>query len=169
MVVVSGSQQVITWNAAAASGVASSSLKIDGTTVNKISGPWTAPPGLNYSWAFNSLSAGNHTFVITASDRTGGSSECTGSFVVGPTISNVVVSPTQVVITWNVAAALGVTNSNLSVDGTDETIQGPWIVAPGVDYSWDYSSLAVGAHNYVITATDGGGYRTQYTGSFVVS
>ena len=172
-VAVSTAQQVITWNAAASAGVESSSLTIDGAAVTKISGPYTAPPGVNYSGAFGTLSAGTHTYVITAIDGNSQSWQYTGTFVVGvasPTIGEVLVSANQGEITWNAAAATGVASSSLAIDGTAVTgLFGPYQAPPGVNYGGVYGPLASGNHTYVITAIDGAGQTTQSVGVFHIT
>ena len=166
---VSVAQGVITWNVAAAYGVASSSLTIDGAAVTNFFGPYTAPPGVNYSGTFSALSVGSHTYAITATDNAGNSAQHTGTFVVGPMISQVMVSVTQGTITWNVAAAYGVASSSLTIDGAAVTnLFGPYTAPPGVNYSGTFSTLSAGSHTYAITATDDAGNSTQRTGTFVV-
>ena len=168
-VVVSVTQGVISWNAAAAYGVESSSLTIDGAPVTNVAGPYTAPPGVNYLGTFGTLSGGTHTYVITATDGAGNTAQRAGTFNVGPVISKVVVSAAQGAITWNVAAAFGVTGSNLTIDGSAVTnISGPYTAPPGVNYSGVYGTLSAGSHSYLITASDGDGNTTQYSGTFVV-
>lgn len=169
-VVVSTTQRVITWNAAAATGVASSSLAIDGTAVTNQFGPYVAPPGVNYSGVFGGLSSGVHTYVITATDGIGRTSTVAGNFnVPGPTISRVVVSVAKGVISWNAAAIYGVASSSLAIDGAPVANQyGPFVAPPGVNFSGTFGSLSTGSHSYVITALDGFGNSTQFTGTFRV-
>jgi large repetitive protein len=168
-VVVSETQGVISWNVAAALGVASSALSIDGAAVTNLSGPYTAPPGVNYSGSMGKLSSGSHTYAITATDGAGNVSRYTGVFVVGPTISKVVVSAASAAITWNVAAALGVVGTTLTIDGSAVmAIDGPYTAPPGVNYAASYGILAGGNHSYLITAIDGAGNSTQYSGIFAV-
>ena len=108
-VVVAVNKGVITWNAAASRGVASSSITIDGVSVTTIDGPYTCPPGVNYAAVYGAISSGSHTYVITATDGAGNWSQRTGTFATpGPTISGVVVSLKQGIITWNAAASAGV-------------------------------------------------------------
>ncbi len=166
-VMVSVTQGTITWNVAAAYGVASSSLTIDGAAVTNLFGPYTAPPGVNYSGTFSTLSAGSHTYAITATDDAGNSTQRTGTFVVGPMISQVVVSVTQGTITWNVAAAYGVAGSSLTIDGAAvDKVDGPYTAPPGVNYAAVYGVLQAGEHSYTITAIDDAGNSTQYVGTF---
>ena len=160
--------QVITWNAADLDGVRSSSLTIDGTPITKIYGPYTVPPGVNYAGVFGGLASGAHTYVITATDLLGNSSQLTDTFdVVGPTISHVLVDTVRRVITWNAADVDGVASSTLKIDGVSITqVYGPYVDPPGVDFAGVFGRLSVGTHTYVITATDSLGNSSQYTNTF---
>ena len=94
-VMVVTAQGLITWNVQDSDGIAGSALRIDGSTVSKIYGPYTAPSGVNYSGVFGTLSAGTHNYTITATDKFGSLSQYTGQFSIagnaGPTISGVAV------------------------------------------------------------------------------
>ena len=68
-VVVSMAKAKISWNVADASGVAGVGLSIDGKTVTGIGGPYAAASGSNYCGSFRSLAAGDHSYVITATDK----------------------------------------------------------------------------------------------------
>ena len=82
-VVVSQAKGKMSWNAVDSAGVASVALTVNGTAVAGIGGPWAATNGgANYSWSISSLSAGSHTYVITARDKTGNVSSLNGSFVI---------------------------------------------------------------------------------------
>lgn len=170
-VVMSESQRVISWNAADAAGVTSSTLTIDGAPATRLYGPYTVAPGLNYAATYGGLTAGAHTCVITATDSAGLSSQYTGTFTVaGPAISRVMVSTSQGLITWNAAAADGVASSSLTVDGTPVTrLYGPYTVAPGLNYAAVYGALSSGSHTYTIAATDAAGDQSQLTGTFTVA
>jgi len=172
-VVASPTQGAITWNVAAAGGVASSGLTIDGATVTDIFGPWTAPSGVNYEGMLGTLSSGSHTYVITATSAAGQSSQFTGWFVMGastPTISSVVLSVSQGVITWNVAAVTGLVSPSLTIDGAAVTnISGPWAASSGVNYEGILGTLSSGSHTYVITATSGAGQSSKSVGVFTVT
>ena len=174
-VVVSTAKNVITWNAADSDGVAGASLKIDGANVSKVYGPYAATSGVNYSGAIGTLSAGTHTYLITATDKTGHSSTYSGSFDVvavlnnGPAISSVVVSMAKKAITWNAADSDGVAGSSLKIDGVNVSkVYGPYAATSGVNYSGATGTLAAGSHQYVITATDKAGHSSSYSGSFDV-
>ncbi len=173
---VVASQGVLTWNAVDSGGVESSGLTVDGAAVTTVEGPYAAPTGLNYAWPYGnssaagiSLASGTHSYVITATGNDGNASQYAGTFTVGsdtgPTISEVVVSAAQGVITWNAAAAAGVASSSLTIDGTAvKNVYGPYTAPPGVNYSGAYGTLSSGSHTYVITATDDAGNSWQYTG-----
>jgi hypothetical protein len=171
LVTRSAAQSVITWNAADSDGVASSSLTVDGAPVAELYGPYAAPPGVNYAGVYGALSSGNHTYVITATDSAGNSSQCAGTFdVAGPTIGMLVVDPTQNVITWNAIDADGVASSRLTVDGTAVTmLYGPYAASSGVNFAGVYGELPSGNHTYVVTATNSDGNWTQCTGTFSVA
>jgi hypothetical protein len=81
-VVVSTAKRLITWNAADADGVASCSLKIDGKNAKKLYGPFAASSGVNFAGSYGSLSAGVHTYTITATDKKGHTTTTTGTFKV---------------------------------------------------------------------------------------
>jgi hypothetical protein len=168
-VVVAAKQGVITWNAAARTGIASSVLAVDGAPVKKQSGPFVFAPGVNYSGSLSGIAAGNHTYTITATDALGIVVQSTGTFTIGPTVAKVVFGAKQNVLTWNVAAAFGVKNSSLIVDGgAVSNLSGPYVDAPGVNYSASLGSLSAGSHTYTITATDGVGNITHLNGTFTV-
>lgn len=86
-VVVVPSQGVITWNAAAASGMARVGLTVDGVTVTKLYGPYAAATGANYSGLFGKLAAGDHSYVITATDIAGKTTQLPGTFKVSAALT----------------------------------------------------------------------------------
>jgi hypothetical protein len=169
-VVVSQTQGEITWNATDALGVESSGITIDGNAVTNVSGPFKAAVGANFAAPYGALAAGTHTYVITATNDNGVTSQTTGTFVLtGPVISQVTVSQTTGEITWNAAADVGVRSTSVTLDGNALTdLRGPFDAAVGVNYAAFYSTLAVGTHTFVITVTDNGGASSQYTGTIVV-
>lgn len=173
-VVVVPAQGLITWNAQAASGVASSTLTVDGTLVTRIVGPMqSAIGGVNFAGLFGSLLTGGHTFAITATDNLGNTSQSTGSFIVqstGPTISSVVPVPAQGIITWNVQSAATLASNTLVVDGIPVAqISGPFnSPTGGVNFSGFFGALGTGGHTFSITATDSSGNSSQSTGTFSV-
>ena len=74
--------------------MASTTLTIDGAGV-RVSGPYAAASGYNFSAALGSLATGSHTYVISATDNSGRYSQFSGVFQVtnpGPTISQMGVS-----------------------------------------------------------------------------
>ncbi len=163
----------LTWSAADSSGVASSGLTIGGTVVTDVAGPWTGATGLNYSWTYNTLAAGTYAYAITATDVLGNASQYTGTLTVGvnagPTMSKVVVSAAQDVITWNATASGGTASCGLTLDGAPVTnVYGPWAASTGATYEGAFGAVADGSHTYVITATDPAGNTSKYTGWFVV-
>jgi hypothetical protein len=174
-VVFAAAQKVISWNAADNDGVASSHLQIDGKNVAQIYGPYQAASGVNYSASTAAILAGHHTYVITATDKAGHSSNYSGAFDVvgvtnvGPTIGGVVFAAAKKVISWNAADNDGVANSHLQIDGKNVAkIYGPYQAASGVNYSASTAAILAGHHTYVITATDKAGHSSNYSGAFDV-
>ena len=93
-IMVSQANGQISWNAADPNGVASSALKIDGTLMSNVDGPWAAVSGVNYSCYFGNLPAGNHTYTIIATDGLGNVSTSTGTFTLASqTLTSIAVSP----------------------------------------------------------------------------
>jgi hypothetical protein len=170
MLVGSQTQADITWNVTDAAGVQSSGITIDGNAVTKLYGPFTASSGVNYAAVYSTLAAGPHTYVITATDSNGATSQDTGTFtVVGPTIGGVAVAQAHDQLSWNVADATGVLSSSVTIDGNAMTqLYGPFTAASGVNYAAVYGRLPAGAHTYVITATDSNGTTVQRTGTFTL-
>lgn len=174
-VVVVTAKNTISWNALDADGIAGSTVKIDGKKVSKIYGPSAASSGVNYAGVFSKLSAGRHTYVITATDKKGHSSSLTGTFSVvatanyGPSIGSVAVSSTKKSITWNAADADGVAGSSLKIDGKKVSkIYGPYAAKSGVNFAGAFNKPSAGHHTYVITATDKKGHSSSFTGTFDV-
>ena len=175
-VVVSETKGRITWNAFSNNGVANSSLTIDGTSVLKVSGPYTASSGVNFSAPLPTLAAGDHTYTITAVDKAGNVSNLTATFTLvaaisnGPTIGQVVVSETKGRITWNALDSDGVASSSVAIDGTAaSSVNGPYVASSGVNFSAPLPTLAAGPHSYTITATDRAGNPSTLTGNFTLS
>ena len=61
--------------------MASSTLTLNGKAA-KVSGPYAASSGVNYSGVFGTLPAGNYNYTIKATDKLGNSAQYTGSFSV---------------------------------------------------------------------------------------
>jgi hypothetical protein len=174
-VAVSEAKARISWNAAGANGVANSTVVIDGAPATKVSGPFAAPSGVNFSAPLGQLAAGSHAYTITAIDKFGNVSTLNGTFTlinptaVGPAISQVTVSQTKRRISWNALDIDGVRNTTLELDGlTVAGIAGPFAAPTGVNFSASLGSLAAGNHTYRITATDGSGNVSTLSGSFVL-
>ena len=161
----------ISWNVTDAAGVQSSSVTIDGNAATKLYGPFTAASGVNYAAVYGTLAVGPHTFVITATDSNGATSQDTGTFtLVGPAISRVAIaSPQAGEISWNVLDAAGVQSSSITIDGNPPTtLSGPYTAAHGVNYAAVYGTRAAGTHTYVIAATDANGITSQASGTFTL-
>jgi hypothetical protein len=171
-VIVTPLKGAISWNAYSVNGVQSSSVKIDGATVDKIYGPYTANSGVNYSADFGSLSVGTHTYKITATDDNGVVSTITAKFTVkesGPIISNVVAAPLKGIISWNTYDLDGVLRSSVKIDGTTvDKLFGPITADSGVNYYANFGALSVGKHTYKIAATDDENNVSTLSGTFTV-
>ena len=70
---------VMSWNAYDVDGVAACSLKVDGVLAHNLYGPYKTASGVNYSANFGALSAGTHTYKITAVDKHGNGTSVTGT------------------------------------------------------------------------------------------
>ena len=167
-------QGVITWNATVATGGATScTLTLDGSAVTSVYGPWAASSGETFEAVIGTVADGCHSYVITATDAAGNTSQYTSWFVSGtstPTINNVVLSANQGTITWNAAAVTGIKAAALTIDGAAVSgVSGPWDAASGENYQGTFSGLASGTHTYTITVTSGGGVTTKSVGVFTVS
>jgi hypothetical protein len=176
LVAVSLAKHKITWNAADSDGVASATLAVDGVIVPNVAGPFRAATGVNFSAILGSLTAGDHLYTITATDRGGNVSTSSDTFTVvtaaaaGPTIGQVVVSQAKGKISWNALDADGVASSTLQIDGTLVTnTSGPFTAASGVNFSGPLGPLSTGAHSYTITATDRLGNQSSTSDTFSIS
>jgi large repetitive protein len=162
----------ISWNAASSNGVAFSTLRIDGVTVPNVGGPFANPSGgVNFSAPLGSLTGGQHTYVITATDTINNSSTATNTFNInatGPVIGQVGISQASGRISWNVSGVLSVAASSLLIDGKSVSpISGPF-TAPsgGFNFSAPLGTLSVGSHTYRITVTDSFNNSSTATASF---
>ena len=169
----------VSWNEVDPAGLSAAGLSIDGNALrqSQISGPYPAASGANYAGIFGTLSAGPHTYVITASDTLGNTSTLDGSFTVptpsaGPVISQVGVNLASGYVSWNEADPAGLSAGQLSIDGnalSPSQISGPYPAASGVNYVGIFgTTLSAGPHTYVITATDTLGNVSTLDGSFTV-
>ncbi|MCE5268079.1 MAG: hypothetical protein LLG00_09360, partial [Planctomycetaceae bacterium] len=175
-VAVSQANGIITWNALDADGIASSTVTIDNKAGSKIYGPMTAASGSNFAGTLGTLAAGNHAYVITATDRQGNISNLTGNFTVttianpGPTIGSVALSLSSGVITWNTIDTDGVRAASLTIDGANVSkLYGPMSASSGVNFAGVFGTLTSGSHSYIITATDTLGNSSTYNGQFSVA
>ena len=171
---VSEAKGRMSWNVLSANGVASSTVAIDGKTPSSIGGPYAASSGVNYSAPLGSLTAGSHSYTITATDRAGNVSTSTNSFVLanptGPVISQVVISQTKGRISWNAYDPQGTKSSSILIDGaTVANVSGPYKASSGVNFSAPVGTLTAGTHSYKITAIDGSGNVSTLSGSFTWS
>ena len=172
----------ITWQATSPNGVASQTMTVDGRTIKPINGPYS---GLYYSCPIGKWSAGNHAYVITATDSKGGTSSDSGTFTVAasaatpPSISSVVVaeatppmngtldSSEPLVITWAASSSNGIASQTMTVDDRAITpINGPY---SSQFYSCHIGAWSPGTHAYAITSTDAGGVSFTASGTFLVA
>ena len=81
-VAVNFAQKFMSWNEADANGIAGTQISIDGQTLGKSAmyGPYAASSGVTYAAVFGTLAPGAHTYVITATDKLGGTSTLSGQF-----------------------------------------------------------------------------------------
>ena len=157
---------VITWNVSDTNAITSSSITVDSKAVAVVYGPFGTSYNANYAGAIGQLASGSHSYVITATDSAGGSSQFTGTFVVGPVISGVVVSKAQSEITWNTADTVALASLSLVLDNTTAaTIYGPFSTS---NYAGVFGSLSAGTHTYVISVTNVQGLTTTFDGTFMV-
>jgi hypothetical protein len=170
-VVVVVSQGLMTWNLQDANGIGSTGLTVDGVAVSAIYGPYAAPSGVNYAGVFGSLPSGTHSYTITATDTLGLSSQYTGTFDVGPTISSVVVATTASppVITCRITTSTGVASTTIAVDGTYLAVAGPYGTKYAGNYAGLLGALSGGSHSYVIVATDANGASSSVSGTFTTT
>lgn len=174
-VVVTGSTATVTWNAADASGVTGSTLKIDGVSITP-TGPIGSPVSADYTASMGLLNAGCHTVVITATNTLGQIATLSANFIldsqssVGPTIGSVAVSESRARMSWNAIDTHGVNSSMLSIDGTQVSgVIGPFTAASGVNFSAPLDSLEAGLHTYTITAFDGIGSKSTLSGTITLA
>lgn len=164
----------ISWNVGGQNAVATSNLLIDGSAV-AASGPFTSSSGgVNFSASIASLSAGTHTYKITAADVAGNSSTITADFQVdsssgGPTISQIGISQTSGRVSWNVLSTSGVKSTTLTIDTTAvSNISGPFTASSGVNFSASLGTLTSGTHTLTITATDNANVTSTVSQDFVI-
>ncbi len=173
-IVVVTANGLMTWNVNDPDGIASTSLKVDGAPALRLYGPYEAASGQNYAGTFGTLAPGDHSYVITATDRLGNSSQYNGTVKVDssrPVISSVVVVPGKKLMTWNLQAQNGIAYTSVMVDGISATrIYGPYAAASGVNYAGTFSTpWTDGNHNYTVTGADKLGKVSQYSGTFTVA
>ena len=162
-------------------------MKVDGTSVTAVYGPYGPYSGdFYYAGVFGPLAAGNHSYVIQVIDAAGLTASISGSFVVAPTsrpvISSVVVaeaawqngileSNEQGVVTWAVTDLNQSTSRSLAIDGAAATaIYGPYGPYSGsVYYAGVFGPLVAGSHSYTIQVTDSAGGSANMSGNFTVA
>ena len=175
LVVASESKAIISWNALDSTGVTATTLSIDGVAVSSIFGPFTAASGVNFSAPLDSLTAGTHTYAITAFDGVGSQGTASGTFTLAgtttydPMIRQVVIAQTKGIMSWNVFDPNGVRSSTLAIDGVTVKVSGPFTASSGVNFSGSLAGLAVGSHTYRITTTDNLGRQSTALANFSIA
>jgi hypothetical protein len=172
----------ITWEATSTGGIVSQTMTVDGRAIAPINGPYG---GLYYSCPIGMWSAGDHTYVITATGSNGVSFSDSGTFTVvasaatPPSIASIVVAeaaaPTNGIleasdplkITWAASSSDGIAAQTMMVDGRAiAPINGPY---SGVYYSCPIGAWSAGTHTYAITSTDAGGISSTVSSTFNVA
>ena len=100
---VSLAQDFLSWNENDPAGVAGAQLAIDGRTLAQgaIYGPYAASSGVNFAGVFGTLSAGTHSYLITATDDAGRTSQQSGQF----TVPDPTAGPNQAAVAESAAVA----------------------------------------------------------------
>jgi hypothetical protein len=182
---------LMTWSATDSNSLAHSTLQVDGRTIATVWGPYATNTGANFSSVLGKLTAGTHTYSITAVDKSGNSTTpCTGTFQVTaasssvPTIANLVIvaatgpnngtltSSDSLLMTWSALDPDGVARSTLQIDGrTVASVWGPYATSSGANFASMIGTFTAGTHSYSITATDKQGHSTAsaFTGTFQVA
>ncbi len=81
VVAASASTPVITWRLTDGAGVRITTISVDGTYL-PVYGPYGTKYAGNYAGVMGALSAGSHSYIITAIDARGASSQASGAFLV---------------------------------------------------------------------------------------
>ncbi len=163
----------MSWSATDSAGLSSATLKVDGVTV-KINGPYATATGANFSATLGASAAGSHSYVITATDKSGLTSTLSGTFTVAgsaaPVIGSVYIPPAGTgTMSWSATDSAGLSSATLKVDGVTVKVNGPYATATGANFSATFGASAAGNHSYVITATDKAGKSSTYNGTFTVA
>jgi hypothetical protein len=180
-VLESGQPLKITWQATSSNGVASQTMTVDGRSITPIHGPYG---GLYYSCPIGKWSAGDHAYVITATDAKGGVFSDSGTFTVAasaatpPSIASIAVaeagtsrngtldSSEPLLITWAASGSDGIASQAVTVDDRAITpINGPF---SSQFYSCHIGAWSPGTHAYAITSTDANGISSTSSGTFLV-
>jgi large repetitive protein len=80
LVTIAQARGRISWNVFSPNTIANSTLQVDGVVVRGVVGPFTAASGVNFSAPLAGLTAGNHTYRITATDTLGRRSTALANF-----------------------------------------------------------------------------------------
>ena len=173
--VSSPTSQTLIWSATDTVAITSMTLWIDGVQTT-VSNPYGTQYVAKYSASLALLSPGTHTYLITATDSAGISSQSTGSFTISPsgtttslTISNIVVDTMAGTISWTEASSDGILSSILDIDGTELTIGSVVGTKYLASYTAQLGSLPTGTCCYTITAVDVNYVAVTASNTFIVT
>jgi predicted outer membrane repeat protein len=171
---------VVSWSVTTGLALTSHTLTIDGKAYTPV---LTEGSTTDYFSQIGQWVAGDHYYVIEATNIHGASRTSTGMFTVvnppPPAITDVVVAEAQtptngslesnenLKITWKATCDVAIASQSLTVDGVDMSaaINGPY---ENLYYSCQIEKWAAGIHSYTITSTDSLGDSTVYAGTFTV-
>ena len=176
--------KLLSWHAEDADGIASASITIDGSDAGQVNGPYAdanSTNGAYFSAWLTNYAAGDHDYTITVVDKTGNSSQLTGSLTIesqgqaneNPVISDVATSQVHKLLSWHAEDADGIASASITIDGSDAgQVNGPYAdpnSTNGAYFSAWLTNYAAGAHDYTITVVDKAGNSSQLTGSFTLA
>ncbi len=170
----------VTWVATAANGIASQTVKVDGTAV----GTATAGSGSAYYCSVGSWALGDHTVVVTTTDALGVSTSANYTFTVVPsTVTAPVVAglavgesgssnkngklePTDsLTLTWAAESASGIASQTVTIDGKAIT---PVKAASSPYFYCSIGTWSVGTYTVKVTTTDTKGVSTSANYTFTI-
>jgi hypothetical protein len=168
VVAATAATPVITWNVTDGVGILSTTITVDGTNMT-VSGPFGDSSNANYAGLLGAVTAGSHSYTITATDANGVATTCSSTFSVSgfnPIISSIAfdTSSDTPVMTWNVADDAGIQSVTLTVNNTQMAVNGPYGTSTNANYSAILTNLSSGSNSYIITVTGADGVSATYTG-----
>jgi len=125
-----------------------------------------------YLWDSTSVSAGEHTIAVTATDASGNTGQTSISLVVQPPVALQITSPLEgdtvsnkIIVSAAVMALAQVDRVEFSVD--DKPFK--TINTVPYEFEWDPTGAGAGAHRISAKAVDVNGYSAEATVSFTVA